>query len=179
MNCERVMESLGAWLDGELASPEAASVGDHVEHCPRCKEEKRRLENLQASLRHAVSAGAGQISFEPFWLGVRQRILEKRPWYLELMDWAQTAFAAPRLAWAVPVVIILLIGIVSLESYLPEWDKESQRSEFASVESIDSHGFNVAVLREAETKTTVIWLFQIQEGENDIRMDPEQTNRTF
>ncbi len=43
----------------------------------------------------------------------------------------------------------------------------SNASNFASVESIDAHGRNVALLREDETKTTVIWLYQNQEGENE------------
>jgi hypothetical protein len=33
------------------------------------------------------------------------------------------------------------------------------------VESIDAHGRSVALLRENESKTTVIWLYQNEEGE--------------
>jgi hypothetical protein len=55
-------------------------------------------------------------------------------------------------------------AVFSYESYFPIW---RSRNNFATVESIDSHGRNVALLREDDSKTTVIWLYQNQEGDDE------------
>jgi len=50
MECKDVKEKLPAWLDGELDGPAAAAVAGHVEACPSCREEARRLEAAWALL---------------------------------------------------------------------------------------------------------------------------------
>ena len=92
------------------------------------------------------------------------------------MEWARSRFAAPGLAWAVPAVIVVLLGVLSLDSF---WKLGSQRNNFAAVESIDAHGRNVALLREDETKTTVIWLYQNQEGEDESSGENTETKPSF
>jgi hypothetical protein len=47
MVCEQVRNELSAYLDGELAPPEAAAVRDHVDACPECREV---LEELRATI---------------------------------------------------------------------------------------------------------------------------------
>ncbi len=47
MVCEQVRNELSAYLDGELAPPEAAAVRDHVDACPACREV---LEELRATI---------------------------------------------------------------------------------------------------------------------------------
>jgi hypothetical protein len=81
---------------------------------------------------------------------------------------------ASRLAWVVPAVIALLLAGVSLESY---W--RGGRNAFATVESIDAYGRNVALLREYDTKTTVIWLYQDQEGENEAAEESAPSGPAF
>ena len=83
------------------------------------------------------------------------------------MDWGRDILTAPRVTWAIPAVIIVLIGILSLDAYLPGWKFGAARNSFAAVDSIDAHGSSVALLRENESKTTVIWLYQNEEGEDD------------
>jgi len=63
----------------------------------------------------------------------------------------------------VPAAIVLVLGLISFA----KWPVDGQFSNYASVESIDTHGRNVALLREDETKTTIIWLYQDPEGENE------------
>jgi hypothetical protein len=58
---------------------------------------------------------------------------------------------------------MLVLGPLSLA----KWPVGGQISNYASVESIDTHGRNVALLREDETNTTIIWLYQDPEGENE------------
>jgi hypothetical protein len=74
---------------------------------------------------------------------------------------------APSFAWAVPAVIVLLIGALYLDVIFPGWGVGSPRNNFTTVESIDAYGRNVALLREHESKTTVIWLYQNPDSENE------------
>jgi hypothetical protein len=178
-NCDDIREFLGAWLDGELDPSEAEAVRSHVAGCSACGEERRQLEKLHAAMKIVFSAQAERIAFEPFWRGVRDRIDRKRAWHVELIDWARSAMGAPSLVWAVPAVIVVFIAAFSLNSIWPSLHWGGQRNNFAAVESIDAHGRNVALLREDETKTTVIWLYQNPEGENETSEEPAQSGPSF
>jgi anti-sigma factor RsiW len=182
-NCESVRDSLGAWLDGELKPADAHSLQLHVEQCAACARERQQLDQLEAVLKRVIRSGAPDIAFEPFWNGVQKRIEERTEertrWHSGLSDWAQAVFAVPRLAWAVPVVIGLLLGLLSLDSLVPVWKKDAQRENFASVESIDSYGRNVALFRDNEAKTTVIWLYQNQEGEDESSRETTEPSPSF
>lgn len=161
--CETIRESIGRWLDGELQTADSEAVRRHVEGCPDCAAARQRLEKIQAMVGNLLTAEASQLEFAPFWREVRRRIEEKRPWHEELIEWAQSLLIAPRLAWAVPAAIMVVLGLLSLA----KWPVGGQVSNYASVESIDTHGRNVALLREDKTKTTIIWLYQDPEGESE------------
>ncbi len=178
-DCEQIRESLGTWLDGELGRFEAEAVRSHVEKCPHCGEEKRQLERLQVALRSVLEVEASRMAFAPFWNGVQCRIAAKRSWFEDLSDWLSSALTPPRLAWAVPAVIALVLGVWSLDSFFYSGRSGAQRNNFASVDSIDTYGRNVALLREDETKTTVIWLYQNQEGENESSGDTDEKRPSF
>ena len=170
---------LGPWLDGELKPAEAAALKLHVEGCASCAGEKARLERLESALKSALETKAAQVAFAPFWAGVNRRIAqaqtEQSPGE-RFLDWLRGWLSPPRLAWAVPAAIVLLLGIFSLQRYIS--DRFGQTNQ-AAVESIDGHGFNVALLREAKTKTTVIWLFDNQESEDDAAADSASTDTAF
>jgi predicted anti-sigma-YlaC factor YlaD len=173
-DCNFIRESLGVWLDGELSASDAEAIRLHLESCVRCDGERHQLEKLHSSLKSLLVSNVPRVAFEPFWSGVRERITEKRSWHEEVAEWARSIFAGPGLAWAVPAVIVILLGVLSLDSF---WKLGSQRNNFAAVESIDAHGRSVALLREDETKTTVIWLYQ--EGENESSEETTETNPSF
>ena len=163
-SCESMRKVLEPWQDGELSWHDAEAVRLHVESCARCGQEWRELIKLDSMLKNHLESQAPQIEFEPFWRGVQQRIAAKRTWREELFERVHSIFSRPGLAWAVPVGILLVLAGVSFNSF---WRLGSQRNNFAAVESIDAHGRNVALLREDETKTTVIWLYQEgEDGEN-------------
>src|SRR6266850_2027281 len=119
---------------------------------------------------------AQRVDFMPFWRAVQLRVNEKRPWYQDALDWMRGVLPASRVAWVVPAVIVLLLAGVSLESY---WRGGAGRNAFATVESIDAYGRNVALLREYDTKTTVIWLYQDQEGENEAAEESAPSGPAF
>lgn len=177
--CDAIRESLGAWLDGELDSREAEAIRAHTDGCPSCAEHKRQLERLELSLHRALDSGAPGIAFPSFWAGVERRISEERPWHVEILDWVRSASPAWRPAWAVPLAVLVFVALFSASRYFSYEDAGPRRSNFASVESIDPHGFDVAILRESETKTTVIWLFQIQEGDDESSREPDPASYSF
>ena len=175
-DCKLVRESLSGWLDGQLSASDAEIIRLHLESCAACDRERRQLEKLQSSLKSLLVSNVPRIAFEPFWAGVRERITKKRSRRAAVMEWVQSRFAAPGLAWTVPAVIVVLLGVFALDSF---WKLGSQRNNFAAVESIDAHGRNVALLREDETKTTVIWLYQNQEGEDESSGENTETSPSF
>jgi len=161
--CQTIQESIGRWLDGELPTADGEAVRRHVAACADCGAARQRLEKIQLTLGRVLSAEASRLEFAPFWREVQRRIEQKRPWHEELIEWCQSSFSAPRLAWVVPAAIMLVLGFLSLA----KWPVGGEANNYASVESIDAHGRNVALLREDKTKTTIIWLYQNPEGENE------------
>ncbi|HWH79644.1 MAG TPA: zf-HC2 domain-containing protein [Candidatus Binatus sp.] len=178
-HCEAIREMMGRWLDGELSLTDGETVRLHVASCADCGAVHRQLAKLETTLKRALVDDPAPVEFLPFWRGVQQRINEKRPWHEELRERIDGFLTAPRIAWGVPVVIVLLLGVWSLDSYLPGWRFGGARNSFASVESIDGHGRSVALLRENETKTTVIWLYQNEEGENETAEEPAKSGPAF
>lgn len=167
MDCEPVRRALGAWLDGEVSQREAQEIHAHVEQCPSCRDLKTQLERIHSSLHTALEARASEVPFESFWHGVQRRIDERSAWHLRYWDWLREVFFPRRLAWAIPLTIVFFVAILSAEQLLSKLGWGPSNSNLAAVELIDGHGLNVALFREAETKTTVIWLFESQEEEDE------------
>lgn len=176
-DCESIRESIGRWLDRELDAGESESVRAHLASCEECRKAKQQLESIQHLLKTTLLAEAQQIEFLPFWRGVQLRIAQKTLWHEQALEWARAAFSLSRAAWLVPASIVLILAILSLESYIPGW--RDGRNSFASVESIDAYGRSVALLRENESKTTVIWLYEDQEGENETADEPAKSAPAF
>lgn len=176
-SCAEIKESLSAWIDGELPRDKAEAVRLHVASCANCAEEQRKLERLDDALK-SVLVPAEAVGFDPLWRGVRARIEERGSRSAQWLEWLRSWRTAPSLAWAVPAVIVVLLGLFSFDNFWPG-ARRAQRNSFASVESIDAYGRDVALLSEDETKTTVIWLFQNQEGEDEASGDNAQKGPTF
>ncbi len=173
--CENIRDRIGAWLDGELSGSGAEEIRVHLESCQACCEERRQLEKLQASLKAVLVAGPSNVSFERFWSGVEQRINRKPVWREDFFGWIHDLMTPAQLAWLVPAVIVLVLtGVFSFEPIFP-----GRRNNFAAVDSIDGFGRNVAVLRENETRTTIIWLYQNQEGEDESTGEKSESSPSF
>jgi hypothetical protein len=165
--CTEIRDSIGAWLDGELSGSRADAVRSHLELCAACAEDQRQLLKLDAAMKALLESESARLDPRSFWHDVQQRIEAKSPWYARLAGWAGPAFRAPSFAWAVPTVIVLLIGALYFNLFTQSWRIGSPRNSFATVESINAYGRNVALLREHESKTTVIWLYQNPDSENE------------
>ena len=175
--CERIEEAIGRWLDGELAEDESAAVRAHVSGCESCSAVQRRSEKMERALSAVLAAEARKIEFAPFWRELERRIEQKTPWHKELLERARDWAGAPRAAWAIPALIAVLIALFSYDSYLPIWRRPGNN--LATVDSIDAYGRSVALLREDESKTTVIWLYQDQEGDDEAAEDTPEPGPAF
>ena len=175
-DCEHIREGLGAWLDGELSRDDADRIRLHLEHCAACDQQRRQMVKLEVSLRSLFSAGVQPLEFDTLWRGVQKRIAKSPRPHEEARQWFESAFAKPAMAWAIPAVILIVIGVLSFDTL---WKGKVRRNNFSAVESIDPHGRNVALLREDETKTTVIWLYQNQDDENESSGDNRETGHSF
>jgi hypothetical protein len=174
--CERIEPLLEAWLDGEVSDADDALVRRHVSGCSRCAEAQRRFERIGAALSRVLVADAPALEFRPFWKELERRIQEPTPWHRQFLERARAWCAAPRAAWAIPAAIAILIGLISYDFYYPFG---KPRNNLATVESIDAYGRSVALLREDESKTTVIWLYQTPEGDDEAADETAQPGPAF
>jgi anti-sigma factor RsiW len=179
MNCEIAKEMLGAWLDGEVSASELREVEEHLAQCASCSREKARIERLEGALKGAFAAQAAELAFAPFWEGVQKRLAAEAPWHRRLSEWITDAFTPQSLAWVVPLVLVFVIGLFSVRQFFPGWPWGTAVANLTLVESIDPHGRNVALFRESETRTTVIWLYPNQEGEDESSEDASRSDNPF
>jgi anti-sigma factor RsiW len=177
--CERIGASIGAWMDGQLEPVEADSMQAHLAACSACAQACADWRKLAATLKEILSAEAAGVDFPSFWRGVQGRIRRRRTWRAAILDRCRALVSTPRSAWAVPAVILLLLSFVSLDSFWSGWRTGGARSNFAVVDSIDSHGRNVGLWRESESKTTVIWLYDDQEGEHETADETSKSGPAF
>jgi len=70
MNCQSAKESLGAYLDGELPSPERAAVSAHLGECANCAAELESCRCLAVALANPVPARVP----ERLWGEIAQRL---------------------------------------------------------------------------------------------------------
>jgi anti-sigma factor RsiW len=166
-SCVEIRDSIGAWIDGELSGASADAVCLHLQECSACGEERRQLEKLNIAMKGVFESGEFGPDTESFWQDLQQRIGARRPWYSEMVNRARPIFSAPSFAWVIPAVIVLLIGVLYFNPIFSGWSVGAPRNSFAAVESIDTYGRSVALLRENDTKTTVIWLYQNPDSESE------------
>lgn len=163
MDCERVTEALGAWLDGEIGAGKSEAIRVHLESCAPCRAAKLRLERVEESLHATLEARASDASWPQFWSGVERRIREESERRERLWSWLRPGSHLRRLAWAVPLAVVCLLAVVLVEQYFYRWQLGPSVNSVAAVESIDGHGFNLALFGEDETNTALIWLFLDEE----------------
>lgn len=57
-SCEEVLRDVEVYLDGELSSPEAAALAEHLSACPECLEHEMFISRLRAILRTKLGASS-------------------------------------------------------------------------------------------------------------------------
>src|SRR5262249_32618068 len=74
MSCERPLSQLYLYLDGELASPEADEMAQHLRTCPACQAEVAVHHRLQGLLRTPLPEDEVP---ERLWTAIHQRLVQE------------------------------------------------------------------------------------------------------
>jgi hypothetical protein len=164
MNCRESRPLLPLFLDGELDARQMREVALHSTRCGECEHELRGMERLQELISSRVQAEVVQVDLSRIWAGVAPRLESvRRPWYERLRErWEELG---PRWQTLVPVsaaaavaaVLAMLLWQGQQASVEPtQWASAMDNS--AIVDTVQSNVEQVAVLREPETNTTVLWI---------------------
>jgi hypothetical protein len=153
------------------------AVALHSTRCPSCEDELRQLERLQEAVASHVSAMIEQIDLGDIWAGIAPRLDARAPslaqrlrawWEEREFGWAvrAPAFAAAGLA--------LVIGIgmwVQHEDPQRKPELASRVDNSAVLDSVQSSADSVALVTDAETNTTLLWVMDDTAAEVDQAVD--------
>jgi anti-sigma factor RsiW len=170
MICREAANLLPLFLDGELDSRQMRAVALHSTRCGTCEQDLRRLERMQELISESISSAADEIDFENFWPAIERRLSTTRqPWWLRLRAWWDDgehgwivrlpAFAA---AAAIAAFALLLFTHATQPTSQPGAPQLAAVDNATSIESLDSDVDSVAVLNDPETRTTVLWINDVQ-----------------
>ena len=156
----QVASLLEKYVDGELRPDDRASVGEHLQGCPRCQRALNELLALRSHLRAAVEVGVAGAPLAGVWKGVAERL--ESPGVMERLWWAGKALLFPfrplkALAWGAALAIILLLALPVVTP------PPTPRVVVESVESV-----HPVMVFQGEDAMTVIWLFEPKEGKEGI-----------
>jgi len=73
MNCDLPIESLSAYLDGELSEQEKARVEEHLKDCKACREQLLALQKIDEGIRDDLLEEPSR----EFTFGLRRRVMDK------------------------------------------------------------------------------------------------------
>ena len=154
LGCRDVIPLLGAWLDRELGSDDAARVEGHVMECPACSDRMALFAAQGEALRVAMSARAAASADLPALTRSvlsqveeqKQRKVVRRP----VAVLARPVAVAMALAAAVAGVAI------GLRTFSPPPAEAPLPVRVASIDEVDFRGAQGFVLQSGPT--SIIWL---------------------
>ncbi|MFI5398000.1 MAG: anti-sigma factor family protein [Candidatus Binatia bacterium] len=170
MTCREAANLLPLFLDGELDPRQMRAVALHSTRCSNCEQDIRHLERMQELISESVSNAVDEVDFENFWPAIEQRLSSTRqPWWLRLRGWwgdgehgwivRLPAFAA---AAVIAALALLLFTHVTQPTSQPGASQLAVVDNATSIESLDTDVDSVAVLNDPETRTTVLWVNDVQ-----------------
>lgn len=174
MICRDAAPLLPLFLDGELDPHQMRTIALHSARCPACEQDLRRLERLQEVVSTTISGVVDEIDFDSFWPGIERRLSTVRhPWWQLVRAWWSEredvwVIRLPAFAAAVAVAAFALF-LFTRPSSAPDASPASPQlaavDNATSIESLDSDVDSVVVLNDPETRTTVLWVNDIQPGD--------------
>jgi anti-sigma factor RsiW len=160
-DCSRVASLLEKYVDEALSQDETAFVKGHLKGCRRCQKELEELFAIREHLREAVAAEVADCPLAGIWEGVAERLeaptAMKRIWW-----WGKTLVFPVRpikaLAWGAALVVLFLVTLPLLTA--PPTPR-------VVVESVESE--HPVMIFQGEGETTIVWLFEKEEGKEGKR----------
>lgn len=172
MNCRETRPLLPLFFDGELEARQMRAVALHSTRCPECEGVLRGLERLQDTLTAHVSSQLEQIDLDRVWQGVAPRLgSPRRPRFQRLRDW----WTGLELHWPRQAPVYAALAAVCLLAILL-WprDAEERAVDVATadnstmIDAVQSNVESLAVLREPETDTLVLWITDDRSTADDL-----------
>jgi anti-sigma factor RsiW len=154
---------LPLFLDGELKARQMRAVALHSTRCTECETELRQLERLQEAVAAHIASEVEEVDLSRVWTGVAPRLKTVRtPWYRhwrEAWDGSDRRWRVrlPVLAAAAAAAALALVLWRGSPSGTPPTDTAAVDNS-AILDSVQSNVESVALLREPETNTMVLWI---------------------
>jgi anti-sigma factor RsiW len=171
MTCREARPLLPLFFDGELEARQMRSVALHSTRCTACEEALRELEHLQEAVLSHVAALVDEVDLSQVWAGVAPRLASRVPslaargrawWEEHRPSWSMRgpAFAAVAVAALLTLVIVQPTPEVSKPLAVPLAKIDNS----ARLDSMQSSVDSVALVTEAETNTTLLWIMDDAAG---------------
>jgi anti-sigma factor RsiW len=175
MSCRETRPLLPLFFDGELEARQMRAVALHSTRCAACEDELRHFERLQDAVASHISAMVEEVDFDAIWAGVAPRLGARAPslgrrlrawWDEREFGWMVRgpAYAA--------VAAALLLGLAVWLQEAPQRAPEIVRVDNSAVlDSVQSSVDSVALVTDAETNTTLLWVMDDTAAEVDQALD--------
>jgi len=163
MNCRETRPLLPLFFDGELEARQMRAVALHSTRCPGCEDELRHFERLQEAVSVHVSAMVDEVDLSQIWAGVAPRLESRVPSLLQrLRGW----WDEQELGWlvrgpafaAVAGVTLLALVVWQRAETTPNQPIAGRVDNTAVLDSVQSSVDSVALVTDAETNTTLLWV---------------------
>lgn len=173
MTCRDAASLLSLFLDGELDPHQMRALALHSARCPACERELHDLERLQEVISTTISCAVDDIDLDGFWPGIERRLTSpQHPWWHRVGAWWEEG----ERAWLIRVpAFAAVVAAAAFAFFLftrtPTPEPQSAAPQIAavdnatSIESLESDVDSVAVLNDPETRTTVLWVNDVQNGD--------------
>lgn len=178
MTCRESRPLLPLFFDGELEARQMRAVALHSTRCAECEGELRALEHLQEALAAHVAAVVDEIDLSRVWAGVAPRLAARRPALTERWrEWWEAGrqgwgMRGPVFAAGAAIALIALATLQRGEVALTAAKQEIAKVDnSAKLDSMQSSVDSVAVVTDAETNTTLLWIMDDVAGGVDHAID--------
>lgn len=173
--CREARPLLPLFFDGELEARQMRAVALHSTRCPECEHELRSLEHLQEAVVAHVDALVDGIDFGRVWAGIEPRLKGRAPAFGERLRgwWEEHAtgwgLRGPAFAgFAAAALLALVIVQPGSDDKIAPPNTVAKRLEkidnSVKFDSMQSSVDSVAMVTDAETNTTMLWIMDDAAG---------------
>jgi len=164
MNCRETRPLLPLFFDGELEARQMRAVALHSTRCPDCEGELRQLERLQEAVASHVTALVDELDLGQIWSGIAPRLDARAASFGERVRawWDEREFSwlvrGPALATVAAVIALAVAVWLQRDDSTVRHEIASRVDNSAVLDSVQSSAESVALVTDAETNTTLLWV---------------------
>jgi anti-sigma factor RsiW len=173
MTCRETRPLLPLFFDGELEARQMRAVALHSTRCPDCENELRGLERLQEAIASSVSAMVDDVDVSQVWAGVAPRLALRSPslgrrlraWWEE-REFGWVTLRGPAFVAAAAAVLLALV-LLQRDTAKKGEEIAKKIDNSAVLDSVQSSADSLALVTDAETNTTLLWVMDDAGGKAD------------